>query len=68
MSDTQFAIGTQTQLSSEMWRTEFLATLDEGDLTHESFMFIKSNRYAGDSEDEMLEEYSQWCNEQGYEF
>ncbi|WP_162864967.1 hypothetical protein [Pseudomonas viridiflava] len=54
-----FAIGTSTKLSSEIWRKEFLATLDEGDLTHESIMFIKSNRYAGDSEDEMLEEYSQ---------
>lgn len=66
--ENTFAIGTQTQLSCEMWRTEFLATLDEGDLTHESFMFIKSNRYDGDSEDETLEEYSQWCKEQGYEF
>ncbi|MDQ0739674.1 hypothetical protein [Pseudomonas sp. W4I3] len=66
--ENTFSIGTPTQLSSEMWRKEFLATLDEGNLTHESFMFIKSNRYAGDSEDEMLEEYSQWCKEQGYEF
>ncbi|MDD1007277.1 hypothetical protein M5G27_07255 [Pseudomonas shahriarae] len=66
--ENTFAIGTQTQLSNEMWRAEFLATLDEGDLTHESFMFIKSNRYAGDSEDEVLEGYSQWCKEQGYEF
>lgn len=63
-----FDIGKQTYLSNEMWRTGFLATLDEGDFTHSSFEFIRDNRYIGDDEDEMLEEYSQWCTEQGYEF
>lgn len=67
MTET-FSIGTATQLSNEMWRKEFLATLDDGDLTHESYCFIKSNRYIDDSEDEMLEEYAQLCHEQGIEF
>ena len=66
--ENTFEIGTATQLSNEMWRREFLATLDGGDLTHQSYCFIKSNRYADDFEDEMLEEYTQLCSEQGIEF
>ncbi len=66
--ETQFEIGTLTNLSDEAWRKAFLATLDNGAMTHDSYCFIRDNRYPNDCEDAMLEEYEQLCFENNNDF
>ena len=58
-----------TTLTDAEWRKQFLATLDEeGDHTHETYQFLRDNRFEDDGFDEELELYQQLCNEQGIEY
>ncbi|MEE4921715.1 hypothetical protein V2K54_04615 [Pseudomonas alliivorans] len=62
-------IGVQTTLTDSEWIKAFLASLDDDtEQTHDTYTFLKNNRFPDDGFDEELQDYQQLCNEKGIEF
>jgi len=57
------------ELTYREWIKAFLDTLDdEKDHTHETYEFLRDNRFEDDGFDQELEVYQQLCHEKGIEF
>jgi|GEM_PF-5702336 hypothetical protein len=62
-------IYTETKLTDREWIKAFLNTLDaEQDNSHETYEFLRDNRFQDDGFDQELEAYQQLCHERGIQF
>jgi hypothetical protein len=61
--------GAETKLTDREWIKAFLNTLDaEQDHSHETYEFLRDNRFSDDGFDQELEIYQQLCHERGIQF